>query len=203
MVIPSLAAEPDTFARRRVVVIEDEEAFLHTVQRSLELAGFEVLPFASAEAAADHLTTAAVSVVLTDLRLPGGDGLSVLDRVKAADPELPVVLMTGHGDIPTAIQAIRAGAYEFLEKPFSRERLLAIVTRAADRHTLLLENRQLKRQLAAASGISEVLRGDSAPRAPCPCRSHPAPTRPPAWEQAAAPGRAARAAARCRPEAPR
>jgi len=163
MPIPSLAAEPDTFARRRVVVIEDEEAFLHTVQRSLELAGFEVLPFASAEAAADHLTTAAVSVVLTDLRLPGGDGLSVLDRVKAADPELPVVLMTGHGDIPTAIQAIRAGAYEFLEKPFSRERLLAIVTRAADRHTLLLENRQLKRQLAAASGISEVLRGDSAP----------------------------------------
>lgn len=157
---PSIAAS-DAFSPRRVVVIEDEQAFLHTVQRSLELAGFWVLPCSSAEAAVEVLAAGPVSVVLTDLRLPGADGLSVLDRVKAVDPELPVVLMTGHGDIPTAIQAIRAGAYEFLEKPFSRERLLAVITRAADRHTLLQENRQLKRQLAAASGISEVLRGDS------------------------------------------
>ena len=162
MTMTASVPAPATFAPRRVVVIEDEQAFLHTVQRSLELAGFEVAPFTSAEAAADHLGAESVSVVLTDLRLPGGDGLSVLERVKAIDPERPVVLMTGHGDIPTAIQAIRSGAYEFLEKPFSRERLLAVVTRAADRHTLQLENRRLKRQLAAASGIGEVLRGDSA-----------------------------------------
>jgi len=151
-----------TYALRRVVVIEDDEAFRQTVQRSLQLAGFEVEPFDDAESAIDYIGSEPVSVVLTDLRLPGADGLVVLDRVKAGDPELPVVLMTGHGDIPTAIQAIRAGAYEFVEKPFSRDRLLAVVTRAAERYTLVLENRQLKRQLAAASGVSEILRGDSA-----------------------------------------
>jgi DNA-binding NtrC family response regulator len=161
MSMPQPDAERSTQTLRRVVVIEDDEAFRQTVQRSLQLAGFEVTPFDDAESAVAYLGTETASVVMTDLRLPGGDGLFVLEKVKALDAELPVVLMTGHGDIPTAIQAIRSGAYEFLEKPFSRERLLAVVTRASDRYTLVLENRQLKRQLAAASGINEILRGDS------------------------------------------
>jgi DNA-binding NtrC family response regulator len=148
-------------APRRVVLIEDDDAFRQTLQRSLELAGFQVASYGDAESALAGLGAEPVSVVLTDLRLPHADGLAVLSRVKTRDADLPVVLMTGHGDIPTAIEAIRSGAYEFLEKPFSRERLLAVVSRASDRHTLVLENRQLKRQLAASSGISEVLRGDS------------------------------------------
>lgn len=144
-----------------MLVIEDDEAFRQTVQRSLELAGFDVLPFERADSAFACLHIQPVSVVLTDLRLPGKDGLAVLEQARAGDPELPVVLMTGHGDIPTAVQAIRSGAYEFLEKPFTRDRLLAVVTRAADRYGLVLENRRLKRQLAAASGIGKILRGDS------------------------------------------
>jgi len=102
-------------------------------------------------------------VVLTDLRLPRADGLYLLDRVRERDPDLPVVLMTGHGDIPTAIQAIRAGVYDFLEKPFSRERLLAVIQRAADQRRLVKENQQLKLRLAASSGIDQVVRGDSPP----------------------------------------
>ena len=145
-----------------MLVIEDDEAFRQTVQRSLELAGFDVLPFEHADSAFACLQVQPVSVVLTDLRLPGKDGLAVLEQARAGDLELPVVLMTGHGDIPTAVQAIRSGAYEFLEKPFTRDRLLAVVTRAADRYGLVLENRRLKRQLAAASGIGKILRGDSA-----------------------------------------
>lgn len=162
MSTPLLTAEQAAFLSRRVLLIEDDEAFRETVQRSLELSGLAVLPFDCAESAIACLGAETVSVVLTDLRLPGIDGLAVLEQVRAGDPDLPVVLMTGHGDIPTAIQAIRSGAYEFVEKPFTRDRLLTVVTRAADRYALVLENRRLKRQLAAASGISEILRGDSA-----------------------------------------
>lgn len=161
---PPVEAQPSARESRRVLIIEDDPPFRQAVQRSLELAGFEVIPFGNATTAIDYLGAEPVSAVLTDLRLPeGGDGLFVLDKVKAIDAELPVLLMTAHGDIPTAIHAIRSGAYEFLEKPFSRERLLAVITRAADRHTLVLENRQLKRQLAAASGIGKIIRGESAP----------------------------------------
>lgn len=159
----STESPPVPDVARRVVVIEDDEAFRQTVLRSLQLAGMEAVPFDDAESALAWLQRHAAAVVLTDLRLPGRDGLSVLESLRAQDAQLPVVLMTGYGDIPTAIQAIRSGAYDFIEKPFSRERLLSIIGRAADSRTLLLENQQLKRQLAATSGVAAILRGDSQP----------------------------------------
>jgi DNA-binding NtrC family response regulator len=153
---------PPAAARRRVVMIEDDEAFRSSVEQSLQLAGYEVVQFEDAESAAHYLATGNASVVLTDLRLPRADGLFLLEQVRHKDTDLPVVMMTGHGDIPTAIQAIRAGAYDFLEKPFSRERLLSVVARASDQYALVVENRQLKHRLAASSGIDQIIRGDSA-----------------------------------------
>jgi two-component system C4-dicarboxylate transport response regulator DctD len=147
----------------RILVVEDDEQFRHSVKRALELDGHQVSPFADAESALEGLAAVAPTVILTDLRLPFSDGLYLLDRVREKAPDLPVVLMTGHGDIPTAIQAIRAGVYDFLEKPFSRERLLAVIQRASDQHRLVKENQQLKLRLAAASGIDQVVRGDSPP----------------------------------------
>src|SRR6188474_2582072 len=128
---PAKAAGPATTPVTRVLVIEDDEAFRVSVKRALELAGYEVSLFEDAESAMEQMAAVAPAAVLTDLRLPKADGLFVLQRAREKDADLPVVLMTGHGDIPTAIQAIRSGAYDFLEKPFSRERLLAVVQRAA------------------------------------------------------------------------
>jgi DNA-binding NtrC family response regulator len=147
---------------KRVVLIEDDEAFRHSVERSLQLAGYEVASFEDAESGLSGLAQSQPDILLTDLRLPAADGLYVLQRAKQMDADLPVVIMTGHGDIPSAIQAIREGAYDFLEKPFSREQLLAIIARAADQYRLVVENRQLKARLAAASGIDRILLGSSA-----------------------------------------
>jgi DNA-binding NtrC family response regulator len=148
-------------APRRVALVEDDEAFRSSAVRSLQLAGYEVVAFDSAEAAIQGLAHSPVDVVVTDLRLPAGDGLFMLEATKQLDPDVPVVLMTGHGDIPTAIQAIRAGASDFLEKPFGREKLLAVVARAVDQYRLVLENRQLKSRLAERSGINQILIGES------------------------------------------
>jgi DNA-binding NtrC family response regulator len=150
-----------TDAPRRVGLVEDDEAFRSSAMRSLQLAGYEVAAFDNADAAIQGMAQRPVDVVLTDLRLPAADGLFVLEAVKRRDPDVPVVLMTGHGDIPTAIQAIRAGASDFLEKPFSREKLLTVVARAVDQYRLVLENRQLKARLASRSGIDQILLGDS------------------------------------------
>ena len=146
----------------RVLIIEDDEQFRLSVKRSLELAGHEVRAFADAESALEHLNAVSPAAILTDLRLPRANGMFVLDRARERRPDIPVVLMTGHGDIPTAIQAIRAGAYDFLEKPFNREQLLAVVLRACEQHRLVSENKLLKDRLAAASGIDQILRGDAA-----------------------------------------
>ncbi len=145
----------------RVLLVEDDEAFRVSMARSLELADYAVTAVDSAEAATRWMLHTLPDVVVTDLRLPASDGLYVLSAAKLRDADLPVVLMTGHGDIPTAIQAIRDGAYEFLEKPFARDRLLAIVARASAQYRLTVENRQLKNRIAAASGIDQVLLGQS------------------------------------------
>lgn len=145
----------------RILVVEDDEDFSATIKRSLELAGHQVSMFHDAESALTQLGSLKPNLVLTDLQLPVADGLFVLERAREKDPDLPVVLMTGHGDIPTAIQAIRLGAYDFLEKPFSRDRLLAVVQRATDQYHLVRENRQLKTRLAESSGIDQIVRGDT------------------------------------------
>jgi DNA-binding NtrC family response regulator len=150
-----------TTERLRVALIEDDEAFRASMKRSLEIAGYSAPAFASAEEFLESDEIERVSIVLTDLKLTKADGLYVLDRVRRADADLPVVLMTGHGDIPTAIQAIRAGAYDFLEKPFDREKLLAVIQRGCEQFRLVKENRRLKSQLAESSGIDQRLTGDS------------------------------------------
>lgn len=149
-------------AARRVVVVEDDEMFRTSVERTLQLAGYAVVAFEDGDAALAYLAGHAASAVLTDLRMPSRDGMSVLEGVRAKDAELPVVMMTAHGDIPTAIQAIRAGAYDFVEKPFSRDQLIATVGRAAEQYALIAENRQLRLRLAASSGIDQIIRGEGA-----------------------------------------
>ena len=146
----------------RVLLIEDDEHFREGVLGTLRLARFEVQAFGRAGAGLRTLASAAHELVLTDLRLPDMDGLEVLAHCRAFDADLPVAVMTGHADIDTAVRAIREGAYDFIEKPFGRDRLLTLVQRAVQQVRLARENRGLRSRLAAGAGLAEVLCGDSA-----------------------------------------
>jgi len=126
------------------LVIEDEDAVRQATVQTLELSGFEVLSCASAEQARSWLRADFEGVVVTDVRLPSSSGLEVLAQVMALDAELPVILMTGHGHVSMAVKAVQDGAYDFIEKPFSAERLTHTALRAAEKRRLVMENRRLR-----------------------------------------------------------
>ena len=148
-----------------VVLVEDDEDVRHGCAQALELAGFQVQAFECVEDAAGLMAPDAPLVVLCDVMLPGRHGNDWLTDVRAIDAELPVTLMTGHGDIAMAVQAIREGAYDFIEKPASSERIVAVVQRAAEKRRLVLRVRALDDRLAARRGIEAVMIGRSAPMA--------------------------------------
>ena len=133
-----------------VLLIEDDDSVRLAAAQSLQLAGLRVQALDSAEAARPWLQRGFEGVVLSDVRLPGEDGLALLRQVVELDPELPVTLFTGHGDIGMAVEAMRDGAWDFLEKPFAAEHLVEVVRRALAQRRLVLENRRLKAQLASS-----------------------------------------------------
>lgn len=100
-------------------------------------------------------------MILSDVRMPGISGLELLKQVQQRDPDLPVILLTGHGDVPMAVEAMRDGAYDFLEKPFSPETLLSSLRRALDKRSLVLENRRLHEQADTREKIDSTLLGVS------------------------------------------
>ncbi|MEZ6060906.1 MAG: sigma-54 dependent transcriptional regulator [Planctomycetaceae bacterium] len=122
----------------RIIVVDDERSMCDLLKTDLTLRGFEVAEFTSPEVALRELTSADVQVVLTDLNMPGIDGLQLCERVVANRPDVPVVVMTAFGSLDTAIAAIRAGAWDFVTKPIELE-LLAVVLDRAVRHHLLQE----------------------------------------------------------------
>ncbi|HEY0846986.1 MAG TPA: sigma-54 dependent transcriptional regulator [Noviherbaspirillum sp.] len=126
------------------VLIEDEAAVRMATAQTLELGGFNVHACGSAEEAQPWLQPEFAGVIVTDVRLPGRSGLELLTDVVAMDADLPVIVVTGHGDVSMAVEAMRAGAYDFIEKPFAAERLVETVGRAQEKRRLVLENRRLK-----------------------------------------------------------
>ncbi len=100
-------------------------------------------------------------VIVSDIRLSGASGLDLLAQCREHAPEVPVILVTGHGDISMAVQAMRDGAYDFIEKPFASERLIEAVRRALERRTLILENQALRRELAEQSSVAPRIIGRS------------------------------------------
>ncbi|HYH22708.1 MAG TPA: sigma-54 dependent transcriptional regulator [Azospirillum sp.] len=141
-----------------VLFIDDERPIRVASGQALELAGFDVTAVESAERGLKHATRDFPGCVVSDVRMPGMDGLELLKAVRAVDPDLPVVLITGHGDVPVAVQAMRDGAYDFIEKPFPSDRLVEVCRRAVDRRRLVLENRALKAALSGAgSGVQSII----------------------------------------------
>jgi len=137
--------------KERVLFIDDEKHIRLASQQTLELAGFEVQCFNRAEKALPILSLDWPGVVVCDIKMPGMGGLAFLEKALGIDLELPVILVTGHGDISMAVNAIRDGAYDFLEKPFAAETLAKTVRRAMDKRRLTLENRTLRIELEAQS----------------------------------------------------
>ncbi|MDG5496584.1 sigma-54 dependent transcriptional regulator [Niveispirillum sp. BGYR6] len=145
----------------QVLFIDDEEMIRRTCRQTLELAGIKVRTFAGAEAALAELGPDFPGIIVTDVRLPEMDGMELLARCRTLDPELPVVLITGHGDVAMAVRAIREGAWDFIEKPFLNDHFLAVVQRALAKRALVRENRRLRRALDGEGSIARYLLGQS------------------------------------------
>lgn len=138
-------------AGKKVIFIDDEKHIRQANRQTLELADLDVTCFDCAEKAIPYLSMGWPGVVICDIRLPKMDGLTFLTQSQKIDTDLPVILITGHGDISTAVKAMRDGAYDFIEKPYSAERLVKTVERALEKRALTLENRELRQELEAHS----------------------------------------------------
>ena len=145
----------------QVLLIDDDPHLRLALSQTLDLAGLRVLALDNAQGVAARLGRDWPGVVVSDIRMPGLDGLQLLAQIHERDPELPVLLITGHGDVPLAVQAMRAGAYDFLEKPFASEQLLESVRRALDLRRLVLDNRSLRLALADRQQLDVRLLGRS------------------------------------------
>ncbi|MCY1335009.1 C4-dicarboxylate transport transcriptional regulatory protein DctD [compost metagenome] len=145
----------------RVLVVEDDPHILLGCQQALSLEDIESDGVGSAEEALKRVDGDFPGIVVSDIRLPGMDGLQLLARLKEKDPSLPVVLITGHGDIAMAVQAMRDGAYDFMEKPFSPERLVDVARRALEQRALAREVSNLRRQLAGRQSLEQRIIGRS------------------------------------------
>ncbi|WP_180698659.1 sigma-54-dependent transcriptional regulator [Pseudomonas crudilactis] len=144
-----------------VMVVDDESSIRSAVEQWLSLSGFEVQLFSRAEECLAALPAHFAGVILSDVRMPGMGGLALLAEVQKRDADLPVILLTGHGDVPMAVEAMRDGAYDFLEKPFSPETLLGSLRRALDKRRLVLENRALHEQADNRAKLDATLLGVS------------------------------------------
>ena len=144
-----------------VIVIDDEASIRSAVEQWLSLSGFEVQLFSCAEECLSLLPAHFAGVIVSDVRMPGMGGLALLTRLQQVDPDLPVIMLTGHGDVPMAVEAMRNGAYDFLEKPFSPEALLSTLRRALEKRQLVLENRRLHEQADRREQIEGRLLGVS------------------------------------------
>lgn len=127
-----------------VLFVDDDEAMRMAVQQWLMLAGFQVTTCPGAAKALPQISKAFPGILVTDVKMPGRDGLDVLSAALERDPDLPVILITGHGDVPLAVEAMRRGAYDFIEKPFVPESLAQSVGRACEKRRLVMENRRLR-----------------------------------------------------------
>jgi two-component system, NtrC family, C4-dicarboxylate transport response regulator DctD len=136
-----------------VIFIDDEKHIRIANTQTLELAGLVVQALERAELALPMLSHDWPGVVVCDIKMPGMDGMSFLRKALKIDRDLPVILITGHGDIAMAVQAIRDGAYDFIEKPFAADLLVETVKRALDKRMLTLENRNLRDELETQNNL--------------------------------------------------
>ena len=146
----------------KVLLVDDETAIRDALAQTLDLAEIAVETADGMAGALKAVRASAPGAVITDVRMPGGDGFELLAALMREDADLPVILLTGHGDVPMAVRAMGEGAYDFLEKPADPGRLVEIVRRALDKRRLVVENRTLREKLADMDrGADELILGDA------------------------------------------
>ena len=134
--------------KTNLILVDDDPHIREAAGQTLELEGYEVASYANAEDALAATPEGWCGVVVSDINLPGMSGLELQAQLHQRDPQLPVIMITGHGDISMAVNAIRSGAYDFIEKPFPSDLLIDVVRRAIETRRLTLENRALKEEIA-------------------------------------------------------
>jgi len=144
-----------------IYLVDDESEIRQACQQTFELEGYAIRTFASAKELLPLIDPNWLGVIITDVRMPDMDGLTLLGKIREKAPELPVIILTGHGDVPMATSAMRAGAYDFLEKPAPPAYLVDVARRALETRRLCLENRTLRQQLAGEQGLESRLLGNS------------------------------------------
>jgi DNA-binding NtrC family response regulator len=152
---------PNAAPDMKVLIVEDDANVRLGCEQALELEDIATQAVDSAEKARRLVAAGFPGVVVTDIRLPGTDGMDLLRHLLSIDADLPVVLMTGHGDVSLAVQAMKMGAHDFIEKPFSSDYLVEVVRRALDKRRLTLEVRELRAQLQNRRSIEARLIGNS------------------------------------------
>ena len=144
-----------------VLLVEDDPNVRLGCEQAMQLAGIPVDAVATAEEALRRLSADYPGIVVTDMRLPGMDGMALLRSVNQLDPNLPVIIITGHGDVTLAVEAMRSGAYDFMQKPFSTGDLVEVVGRALEKRELVLEVEALRRRLDHRDDLEARLIGRS------------------------------------------
>ncbi|KEP69599.1 sigma-54-dependent Fis family transcriptional regulator [Thioclava sp. BHET1] len=147
----------------KVAIVDDEEDMRQSVSQWLALSGFDTETFPCAEDALKEIGPDWPGVVISDIRMPGMDGMAFLKRLMGIDSGLPVIMITGHGDVPMAVEAMRLGAMDFMEKPFSPDRMTELAKRATQARRTTLDNRALRRDLAEGEKVIGKLIGTSEP----------------------------------------
>jgi two-component system nitrogen regulation response regulator NtrX len=145
--------------KSRILVIDDEAEIRRSVRMILEYEGYEVLEASSGPEGVAMAERESPDLVFLDIKMPGMDGLDALQRIKASSETLPVVIISGHGTVSTAVEATKAGAFDFIEKPLASERVLVTIRNALDQTRLRDENRSLKR----AAEVRHQMVGESQP----------------------------------------
>ncbi len=146
-----------------VLFIDDELHIRLSAKQTLELAGFDVVCLENARDGLTQLEQGWPGIVISDIKMPQMDGLSFMEAAHKIDPDVPFILITGHGDVTMAVQAMRDGAYDFIEKPFPSELLSDVASKAMEKLALIRENRSLREKLKNQSGIASDLLGKSPP----------------------------------------
>ena len=145
----------------KIAIVDDEKDMRQSISQWLALSGYDTETFASGEEALGALGPDYPGVVITDIKMPGMDGIQLLRKLMGQDSALPVIMITGHGDVPMAVEAMRIGAFDFLEKPFNPDRMSELAKKATNARRLTLDNRALRSELAGGEQIMNKFIGDS------------------------------------------
>ena len=139
-----------------ILLIDDEASIRRTLKEILEFEKYQVLEAPDGFSAIDIYKKSAIDIVLLDIKMPKMDGLEVLDFLQEINPEVPVIMISGHGNIDTAVEAVKKGAFDYISKPPDLNRLLITLRNAQERHSLVVETKSLKRKISRA-GLQDII----------------------------------------------